>query len=273
MSVLSIAPYFPFRRIKIVKQSLRPDISEARIHAKPDKRFHPICHCCGKKVTATHSWTQRTIRDLNLAATRVWISCRYRKLFCTHCRHISIEDLDLFHPYLRVTHRLALYIHQLCQFMTVKEVALHVRLDWKTIKNIDKMHLEAKYSQPDYNHLSVLAVDEIAIRKGHNYLTVVLDYLTGRVVFVGKDRKAKTLKRFFNQMTIKQRKSIKAVVMDMWDPFINAVKKKHLKRKSSLICSMLWPYLARSLIKLGTVNIARPQVKTNPFLKEPNICC
>jgi transposase len=46
---------------------------------------------------------------------------------------------------------------------------------------------------------------------------VVLDYLSGRIVFIGKDRKAKTLKRFFNQMTAKQRKSIDAVAMDMWD--------------------------------------------------------
>jgi len=110
--------------------------------------------------------------------------------------------------------------------MTVSDVAKHVKLDWKTVKNIDKIHLEAKYGQPDYNNLKILAVDEIAIRKGHNYLTVVLDYLSGRIVFIGKDRKAKTLKRFFNQMTAKQRKSIEAVAMDMWDPFINAVKKK-----------------------------------------------
>jgi len=157
--------------------------------------------------------------------------------------------------------------------MTVSEVAKHVKLDWKTVKNIDKMHLEAKYGQPDYNHLSVLAVDEIAIRKGHNYLTIVLDYLTGRVVFVGKDRKSKTLKRFFNQMTLKQRKSIKAVVMDMWDPFINAVKKKYLKRKLYLICSMLWPSSAESSIKLEIVNIVRHLRKTNLFLKEPNTCC
>jgi transposase len=157
--------------------------------------------------------------------------------------------------------------------MTVSEVAKHVKLDWKTVKNIDKMCLEAKYGQPDYNNLSVLAVDEIAIRKGHNYVTVVLDYLTGRVVFVGKDRKAKTLKRFFNQMTTKQRKSIEAVVMDMWDPFINAVKKKCLKRKLSSICSMLWPSSAGSSIKLEPVNIVRPLRKTNLFLKEPNTCC
>ena len=239
----------------------------------PTSDSNPSAIVAKKKVTATHSWTQRTIRDLNLAATRVWITCRYRKLFCTHCRHISIEDLDLFHPYLRVTHRLAFYIHQLCQYMTVSDVAKHVKMDWKTVKNIDKMYLEAKYGQPDYNELKILAVDEIAMRKGHNYLTVVLDYLSGRIVFIGKDRKAKTLKRFFNQMTAKQRKSIEAVAMDMWDPFINAVKKKYLKPKLYSIYSMLSPSSARLSIKFETVNIVRPLRKTNLFLREQNTFC
>jgi transposase len=110
--------------------------------------------------------------------------------------------------------------------MTVTQVSEHTGLDWKTVKNIDKHYLEQDYGQPDLKGLRVLAVDEIAIRKGHNYLTVVLDFLTGRVVFVGKDRKAKTLKRFFNQLSICQRKKIQAVAMDMWDPFIKAVKDK-----------------------------------------------
>ena len=81
MSVFSIAPYFLFRRIKIVKQSILPDTSETRISVEPNRRFH---------------------------------------------------------PYLRVTHHLALYIHQLCQFMTVSEVAKHVKLDWKTVKILIK---------------------------------------------------------------------------------------------------------------------------------------
>jgi transposase len=54
---------------------------------------------------------------------------------------------------------------------------------------------------------------------------VVLNYETGRVVYVGKDRKAKTLMRFFNQLSAGQRKAIEAVVMDMWDSYIKAVKK------------------------------------------------
>ena len=171
MSVPSIAPYFPFRRIKIVDQTVTPEATEAHIKVAPDRRFQPICQRCGQKASGTHSWTQRKIRDLSFATARTWITCRYRKVFCAQCQGIHIEDLEIFHPYLRVTTRLAHYIYQLCSFMTVSEVARHLGIDWKTVKNIDKMYLEAKYGQPDYNNLSVLAVDEIAIRKGHNYLT------------------------------------------------------------------------------------------------------
>jgi len=224
MSVLSIAPYFPFRRIKIVEQTVTPGATEAHILAEPDKRFRPICQRCGQLASGVHSWTQRKIRDLSFATAQTWVTCRYRKLLCAHCQGIHIEDLELFHPYLRVTTRLARYIYQLCELMTVSEVAQHLDIDWKTVKNIDKFYLERDYGQPDLKGLRILAIDEISIRKGHNYLTIVLDFLTGRVVFVGKNRKAKTLKRFFNQLSSGQRKKIEAVAMDMWGPFIKAVK-------------------------------------------------
>ena len=226
MSVPTIAPYFPFRRIKIVSQSVAADAESAQIDVEPDRRFQPVCIRCGQTASGVHSWEQRTVRDLSLAATWVWITCRYRKVLCANCHGIHIEDLELFQPYLRVTTRLARYIYSLCQLMTVTQVSEHTGLDWKTVKNIDKYYLEQDHGQPNLEGLRVLAVDEIAVRKGHNYLTVVLDFLTGRVVFVGKDRKAKTLKRFFNQLSICQRKKIEAVAMDMWDPFIKAVKDK-----------------------------------------------
>jgi transposase len=226
MSVISIAPYFPFRRIKIVDQTVSPMAAEAHVQVKPDRRFQPICQSCGHRASGIHSWTQRKIRDLSFATARMWVTCRYRKVFCAHCHGIHIEDLELFHPYLRVTNRMARYIYQLCRFMAVSEVAQHLGIDWKTVKNIDKSYLERDYGQPDLKGLRILAVDEISIRKGHSYLTVVLDYLTGRVLFVGKKRKARTLKRFFNQLSISQRKKIEAVAMDMWDPFIKAVKDK-----------------------------------------------
>ena len=88
-----------------------------------------------------------------------------------------------------------------------------------------------------------MAVDEIAVRRGHQYLTIVMDYLTGHVLFAGKDRKAETLISFFDQMNSKQRESIKAVAMDMWDPYIKAVKKNCHRPRSSLIYFMSLPPL------------------------------
>lgn len=231
MSNLSIAKYFPFPRVRIVGQTVFSQATEARIELTPDQRFQPVCHLCGQSASHLHSWTQRDIRDLNLASARVWLQCRYRKIFCRHCQRIVTEQLDIFHPYLRVTQRLARYIHELCKIMTVKDVAEQLDLDWKTVKKIDKFFLEKQFGQPNFEGLQVLAVDEIAIRKGHRYLTVVLDYLSGRVVWVGKHRKTKTLSAFFNKMTARQRKSLEAIVMDMWDPYIKAVQKKvpHVK--------------------------------------------
>jgi len=273
MSVPTIASYFPFGRIKIISQSVLPGASESRIQAQPDKRFAPICHGCGQKVCGVHSWVERTVRDLNMATARVWIRCRYRKLFCPQCQGIHIEDLELFHPYLRVTRRMAHYVYQLCRMLTVSDVARHLGLNWKTVKDIDKYYLERDYGQPDLNGLRILAVDEISIRKGHRYLTVVMDYLSGRVVFVGKDRKAETLKRFFNQLSREQLDGIEAVVMDMWDPFIKAVKKKCLKLKSYSICFMWSPILTASSTRFETVNIAKPARRIKPFTKAPSFYC
>jgi len=244
MSDLTIASYFPFRRIKIINQMVDPEATEAWIELQPHKGFKPVCHRCGHKADSAHSWTERSVRDLNFAAAEVWLHCRYRKLFCPVCQRISIEDLELFDPYIRVTRRLAYLVYQLCQMTTVTEVADHLNLDWKTVKAIDKKFLEQRYGQPDLNGLQILAVDEIAVRRGHRYLTVVIDYLSGRVLFVGKDRKAQTLMDFFDQMSLEQRQGIKAVAMDMWDPFIKAVKKNSRRPRSFLTCSMWWPPLA-----------------------------
>jgi transposase len=273
MSVPTIAPYFPFRRIKIIKQNVMPEAEAANIHLQPNKRFTPICQRCGQRATGVHSWALRKLRDLSIAATRVWLTCRYRKVFCAHCQGIHVENLELFHPYLRVTNRMARYVYELCQYMTVSEVARHLGLNWKTVKSIDKYFLEREYGQPDLTGLRILAVDEISIRKGHQYLTIVLDYLSGRVVFVGKDRRAETLERFFNQLNAEQLNDIEAVVMDMWDPFIKAVKKKSLKPKSYSTCSILYPILAVSSTRLETANIIKPVRRIKPFIKVPNIYC
>jgi len=224
MSSLSIARYFPFRRVRIAGQNVAGKADLAMIDVVPDQRFRPVCHACGKPAGRARQNEIRAIRDLNFGSAAVSLRCSYRKVWCPNCSQVRVEDLELFDPYQRVTRRLATAVHELCKVMTVADVARHYGLDWKTVKNIDKAFLEDKYGQTDYEGLRLLAVDEIAIKKGHQYMTVVIDYVTGRVVWMGKDRKKETLDAFFAGMTDEQKARIEAVAMDMWRPFMESVK-------------------------------------------------
>jgi len=224
MSSLSIAAYFPFRRVRISGQSVAAQADLAMIDVVPDKRFQPVCHACGRPAGPIQQREVRAVRDLNFGPARVHLRCTYRKLWCRECGRVVVEDLELFDPYQRVTRRLARAIHELCKTMTVSDVARHFGLNWKTVKNIDKAFLEEKYAQTDYEGLRLLAVDEIAVKKGQQYMTVVIDYVTGRVVWMGRDRKKETLDAFFAGMSDQQRARIEAVAMDMWQPYIASVK-------------------------------------------------
>jgi transposase len=68
-----------------------PNATKVLIDMVPDQRFHPMCHGCGQKAAHVHSWTQRSVRDLNLSGTQAWLRCDYRKLLCTHCQRVGIE--------------------------------------------------------------------------------------------------------------------------------------------------------------------------------------
>jgi transposase len=226
MSGLSITQYFPFMRMKIDKQTVHNETGpSALIRIVPDQRFRPLCHACGSPAATVHSQGHRRhLRDLNMASHQVWLQVAYRKIWCSECGGVRVEHLSFADAAKRVTHRLARYVYDLCKVMTVQDVATHLDLDPKTVKAIDKTFLEQEFAKTDTNNLQVLAIDEIALRKGHNYMTVIMDYFSGRIVWMGENRDKDTLDRFFAELTDQQKQGIEAVAMDMWEPFINRIK-------------------------------------------------
>ena len=213
-------------RAKIIDQNVHgKNAGSAMIKLAPDMRYRPLCHQCSLSAATVHSQGyRRHIRDLNIASTQVWLDVEYRKIWCNNCGGAKVEQLSFADASKRVTHRLAQYIYDLCKVMTVHDVAEHLDLNPKTVKAIDKSFLEKGFGKTICHDLRILAIDEIAIHKGHNYMTVVLDYLSGRVVWVGQGRDKETLDRFFVEMTDKQKDAIEAVAMDMWEAYINRVK-------------------------------------------------
>lgn len=69
-----------------------------------------------------------------------------------------------------------------------------------------------------------IGVDEKSIARGHKYETLVYNLETGTVEYVGDDRGQESLERYYRQFTKEELEAVKAVAMDMWDPFIAATK-------------------------------------------------
>src|SRR6266849_3607310 len=72
--------------------------------------------------------------------------------------------------------------------------------------------------------LPQLGVDEKAFRKGHKYVTLVNDLKRNRVLYVAEDREQSSLDGFWSTITAEQRASIKAVALDMWDPYLASLR-------------------------------------------------
>ncbi|MCC6428640.1 MAG: ISL3 family transposase [Phycisphaerales bacterium] len=69
--------------------------------------------------------------------------------------------------------------------------------------------------EPDLDGLTLLAMDEFAIHKGHRYATVVIDPTCKRVLWVGKGRDRGSLRPFFEMLGPHRCAQVRAVAMDM----------------------------------------------------------
>jgi transposase len=134
-------------------------------------------------------------------------------------RQVDISFADPWRSYTKYFER---YVLELSRCMTIRDVARHLNVGWDLIKGIQKRDLLRRYAKPKLKHLRYLAIDEIAIAKGHQYLTVVMDLESGAVVFVGDGKGADALKPFWKRLRPSKAK-IEAVAMDMSAAYWGAV--------------------------------------------------
>ena len=115
------------------------------------------------------------------------------------------------------------YALDLLEIATIDDVAQHVGISWDVVKGIQKRNLEKRFGKPSLKGLRRIAIDEIAVQKGHRYLTVVMDLESGAVIFVGDGKGADALDPFWLRVK-KARVQMEAVATDMSAAYLSAVR-------------------------------------------------
>ncbi len=124
------------------------------------------------------------------------------------------------------TKRFALYVGRKCRTMTIQDVAREVRLDWQTVKELDKQYMEEQLRRTGVPAPRVIGIDEISIRKGHTYRIVVSDLERHRPIwFGGTDRSEESMDKFYEWLGTRKSGRIRLAVMDMWKAFEKSTRK------------------------------------------------
>jgi transposase len=180
------------------------------------------CSACGSPQVLSRGHVERRFRAVPIGRRATFVALPIPRVECRACgvvRQVKVPFADPRRSYTKSFERYAL---ELGRRMTIRDVAMHLDVSWDVIKDIQKRDLSRRYSKPKLKHLRRLAIDEIAIAKGHRYLTVVLDLDSGAVVFVGDGKGAVALKPFWKRLR-PSRARIEAVAMDRSAAYRGAV--------------------------------------------------
>ena len=163
---------------------------------------------------------RRRVRDLSCGDTRVFLEFEVRRVFCRRCGKVKREKLDFLADNPLYTKRFAFYVGRRCRSATIKDVAQELRLDWHTVKQLEKQYMAAQLKRAGKPGPKAIGIDEISIRKGHTYRIVVSDLIRGRPIwFGGEDRSEASMAQFYDWLGENKAQRIRLAVMDMWKPF------------------------------------------------------
>jgi transposase len=189
---------------------------------EPDTRR---CSACGSADVVSRGHVERRFRCLPIGLRPTSLVLPIPRVECRACgvvRQVDIRFADARRSY---TRRFERYVLELSRRMTIRDVAAHLGVGWDLVKDIQKRDLSRRFARPKLKHLRRIAIDEIAVAKGHRYMTIVLDLDSGAVVFVGDGKGADALKPFWRRLRPSGAK-VEAVAMDMSAAYRGAVARR-----------------------------------------------
>jgi transposase len=180
------------------------------------------CEACGSRDVRPRGRVERRFQSLPIGSHSTVVVLPIPRVACQACGVVRQVKLDFADPRRTYTKAFERYALELSRSMTILDVARHLGVSWDIIKDIQKRDLSRRYAKPKLKKLRQIAIDEIAVAKGHRYLTVVLDLESGAVVFVGDGKGGDALKPFWKRLR-RCKAKIAAVAMDMSPAYHDAV--------------------------------------------------
>lgn len=217
---------FVYERVKLVRHPTQPEIL---VQIRPRKGSKGLCSNCGRPGRTHARTTVQRWRHVPLWGIAVFFLYALRRIACAHCNSIHVEKV----PWAsgrkqQMTTSFMWFLSRWANRMSWEDVRRTFKISWHTVYKAVQHAVDYGLAHRKLDDVKVLGVDEImCMRKLRTYFTVVyaLDQGKRRLLWIGKHRTEDTLNKFFDFFG-DALKNIEFVASDMWQPFMNVIRKR-----------------------------------------------
>ncbi len=192
-------------------------VAHLRIHARPNAWHKDDCPFCGRRCPGYDkpAKNEKVWRGLDFGGIIVEVQSPTHRIQCPE-HGVVTADIPWAYPGSSFTKEFDLTVAWLATYLPRSAVSNYMRIDWETVgKCITRsLHdLEPERSRR-LNGLVNIGIDETSYRKGHKYITVIVNHDTNTVVWVADGHGKSVLEQFYKALSQEQLASIKVVTGD-----------------------------------------------------------
>lgn len=216
---------FVFGKITWSEESLIPTLE---VEVNPRANGQPICSGCGKRRPGYDVRpTPRRFDHIPLWGIAVVLIYTMRRVDCPACG-VRVERVPWADGKTTMTHEFQWYLAKWARRMSWKEVSDTMRVSWDRVFEAVKHAVRWGLDHRDLESITSIGVDEVQWHRGHKYQTVVYQIDEGqkRLLWIGPDRKMKTLLRFFRFLGKERTARLEFICSDMWQGYLKVIRKK-----------------------------------------------
>ena len=176
------------------------------------------CGVCGDRAPGYDQGEgRRRWRCLDLGVTKAFLEADAPRVRCPQHQVVVVAV-----PWARHGSRFTSWFEDMTAWLarhTSKHAVTQLlRITWRTVASIvTRVVAAAREGNDALDGLTRIGIDEISYKRGQNYLTVVVDHDSGRLVWAAPGRDKKTLARFFDALGRSRSWKIRLVSADAAD--------------------------------------------------------
>jgi transposase len=175
------------------------------VSVRPAKRAQRRCGRCGRRASwydrgERRSGARRRWRALDVGERRCYLQADAPRVNCPAHGPTVIQTPWARHGagHTRAFDDTVAWLVVRCSRSAVSEL---LRIAWRTVGSIiSRVQADIDRAVDRFEGLARIGIDEISYKRGHKYLTVVVDHDTGRLVWAAAGRDEATLESFFDAL-------------------------------------------------------------------------